>query len=100
VRRGRTAVEAAGEVRWLVESFQIEGATSRATTDEAIAVIESWLAETMGEPPEKGGIHFLGAKAEMYAQFLAKKVTIQRLDPPPQDQIDSAWKEWRKQGKS
>jgi hypothetical protein len=93
VGRERTAAEATGEVRWILDSYQRTGAFSTQTIDQAIGVTESWLVEKVS--PEEVSAHSM--PATMYAQFLADRVSFTKLDPPPLDQIDSAWKEWRKQ---
>ncbi len=89
VRLGRTRVEAAGEVRWLVELEQRMGILSEARSADAMQVIEDWLAkEDIGA----------GMLADRYARFLDERVRIKRLNPPPWDHIDVAWNEWRTQG--
>ena len=86
VGRGRAPIEAAGEVRWLVEIEHRMGMLSKDSSDAAIKIIDDWLAQS-DEPA--------GVLADMYARFLDERVRTRRLNPPPWDQIDMAWDAWR-----
>jgi hypothetical protein len=88
VGRGRTRAEAAGEVRWLVELEQTAGILSKDAGDDALKVIEDWLARA--EVPA-------GPLADRYARFLDERVRVKKTSAPPWDQIDVAWSEWRTQ---
>jgi hypothetical protein len=86
VRHGRTPSEAAGEVRWLVEVERRMGVLSSTKSDAATSAIDEWLAQTT--EPE-------GALADAYARFIDERVQARLLNPPPWDQIDVAWTDWR-----
>lgn len=65
VRKGRNAVEAAGEGRWLAEVHQEQGILSRQARDETITVVNEWLATQLGVRPEKVDLYTF--VAEFYA---------------------------------
>jgi len=90
VGRGRARIEAAGEVRWLVEIEHRMGTLSKDGSDAAMKMIDDWL----GQSDEPAGL-----LADMYARFLDERVRIKLLNPPPWDQIDIAWDAWRAEGR-
>ena len=90
VGRGRARIEAAGEVRWLVEIEHRMGTLSKDGSDAAMKMIDDWLGHS-DEPA--------GMLADMYARFLDERVRIKLLNPPPWDQIDIAWDAWRAKGR-
>jgi hypothetical protein len=72
VGRGRARIEAAGEVRWLVEIEHRMGMLSKDSSDAAMKVIDDWLGQS-DEPA--------GMLADMYARFLDERVRIRLLNP-------------------
>ncbi len=91
VRKGRTPVEAAGEVRWLAEA-QRGQLHSDQTHQDIIQVIDEWLADKMGVPEEEVGPFVKVADA--YAQFLGERVRFE-TSANPIGMVEVAWHEWR-----
>jgi hypothetical protein len=89
VDRGRTAAEAAAELRWLVQLEQTMGILSEEAGAAASTVIDDWVARADVAAE---------ALADRYARFLDERVRLKTMDPPPWDRIDVAWTEWRRQG--
>jgi hypothetical protein len=93
VRKGRTAVEATGEIRWVVGLNRDSRITSNQIRDETIQVIDHWLATQMSVPLEELGPFTL--VAEEYARFLAEHVNID-VPVDPITVTENAWRDWRK----
>jgi hypothetical protein len=92
VRKGRTAVEAAGEVRWVVGLNRDRSLASDQTHDETMQVIDQWLATQMSVSMDELSPFTLAA--EEYARFLAEHVNID-VAVDPITVTENAWREWR-----
>jgi hypothetical protein len=90
VRKGRTAVEAAGEIRWVIG---LEPGSENQTRDETIQVIDQWLATQMSVSLDELSPYTLAA--EEYARFLAEHVNVD-VSVDPITLTDNVWREWRK----
>jgi hypothetical protein len=92
VRKGRTPVEAAGEVRWLAEGQRRSELHFDQTHQDMIQVIDEWLADKMGVPEDEVGPFVMVADA--YAQFLGERVSFE-ASANPIGMVEVAWHEWR-----
>jgi hypothetical protein len=94
VRKGRSAVEAAGESRWMADVELKNQLHAPSTHAELVGVIDEWLAEKVGVPIDEIGPYAMAAQS--YANFLAERVQFaDPQSPHPIAQLESAWQEWR-----
>jgi hypothetical protein len=93
LRMGRTAVEAAGEVRWITDAQQREGLLSKGTHDEVIGIIDDWLACKM--EVSRDDVAPYSRLAASYARHLTETVNINDYSRLPTAQIEVAWRQRR-----
>jgi hypothetical protein len=96
VLKGRSAVEAAGELLWLTEQERANGVLSSETESDRTDVILEWLADELNVTLDDLGPSL--AIARMYAAFLSDEVDIKEFANPPAANVDKAWREWREAG--
>src|SRR5215211_7459540 len=74
VRRGRTPIEAAGEVLWLADLYVNQKLLSGRTQNEMNQVVSEWLMSTINLSTDE--IRPYQMMAAEYARFLAQRARI------------------------